>query len=205
MTTQKKELHQIDQNLYRFNIMCQLRLIESNRARLYKESEKQVLQTLLKNCKDVNGNKLRSILDKIFNRSVQSVPSKATVKIDNISNTKATKEAAYLPTKATTPTLEAPNTSNVKNVAQDGDTDTNPKQNIATKENETYTSIIERQLYDPKMSKVSVKIKQRHRGPKCKAASSDKASTEKKYSSIKKRVSRKSQVKRRKPNKRSYK
>ena len=57
MPTQEKELHLIDQNLYRFNLLYQLRLVESNRAILYKENEKQVLKNLLKSCEDVDGSK----------------------------------------------------------------------------------------------------------------------------------------------------
>ncbi|GAN09319.1 hypothetical protein MAM1_0259c08844 [Mucor ambiguus] len=200
MTTQKKELYPIDPNLYRFNIMYQLRQVESNRALLYKENEKQVLTTLLKTCKDVDGNKLCPIMDKIFNRSLQPVPPKATVMIDSASNTKITKEATVLTCEATTlpneampMTSEAPNTSITKDVAQVGDTGANHKQNIDGKQKETYANNIERQLYDPKMSNVSVRIKQR-RFPTTQAVIPHRAVLEQEHSIIEKPTHQKIQL-----------
>lgn len=71
MAIQEKELHPIDQNLFRFNVMYQLRQVESNRALLYKENEKQVLEVLLKSCRDADGSKYQ----------IQSV-KQATSKVD---------------------------------------------------------------------------------------------------------------------------
>lgn len=63
MIKQKEELTPIDNNLYRFNILFQLRQVELNRSQLYKDTEKEVLKTLLSCCKEVDGSK--SIMTKL--------------------------------------------------------------------------------------------------------------------------------------------
>ncbi|KAG1123763.1 hypothetical protein G6F42_010248 [Rhizopus arrhizus] len=196
MNAREKEIYLIDENLYRLNIMCQLRSVESNRAQSYKEKEKQVLMTLLNCCKDINGNKLRPIMNRIFERSIRSIPSKAMVMINKESNASSTKESTTLTSKAV-------NTTIAKQVAEDCNTSTNHDQNVDGKKDESYTSILERQLYDPKMSKVSVKIKQ-SRDPKRKAPPLYKVVLQKEHS-IEKGINQKHQVKRRKTSKRPQK
>ncbi|KAL7322024.1 hypothetical protein PS15p_212118 [Mucor circinelloides] len=124
--------------------MYQLRLVESNRAQSYKEKEKQVLMALLNCCKDINGNKLRPIMNRIFERSIRSIPSKAMVMINKESNANITKEPTTLTSKAV-------DTITAKQVTEDCNTSTNHAQNVDGKRDESYTSILERQLYDPKM------------------------------------------------------
>lgn len=57
MIKPQEELTPIDNNLYRFNILFQLRQVELNRSQLYKDAEKEVLKTLLSCCKEVDGSK----------------------------------------------------------------------------------------------------------------------------------------------------
>lgn len=61
MTKSQEELTPIDNNLYRFNVLFQLRQVESNRSQLYKDAEKEVLKTLLSCCKEVDGSKFITI------------------------------------------------------------------------------------------------------------------------------------------------
>jgi hypothetical protein len=63
MIKQQEELIPIDNNLYRFNILFQLRQVELNRSQLYKDTEKEALKTLLSCCKEVDGSK--SIMTKL--------------------------------------------------------------------------------------------------------------------------------------------
>ncbi|KAK4513564.1 uncharacterized protein ATC70_005568 [Mucor velutinosus] len=191
--------------------MHQLRIVESNRALLYKENEKQALKTLLKSCKNVDGNTLRPIINSIFNQSLQSIPSKATAMINEVSNTKTTQEttalaseATALTSEATTLTLEAPNRRFAKDVELHSDTSTHHTENIDGKQNEVYKNMLERLLYDPKMSRVSVKVKRR-RGPKSKAALPYKTVLEKEHRNLEEYGQQKLVVKRRKTAKYSYK
>ncbi|KAL9545281.1 hypothetical protein MBANPS3_007225 [Mucor bainieri] len=213
MTLRKRKLHSIDQRQYRFNVMYQLQQVESNRALLYSENEKRVLKTILRRFKGVNRNKLRPIMDNILSQTLQSASPKPTVMINEVSNTKAIEKATALTSKATvlsnetiTRTPETPNTNSTTDVAQDGVTSTNDRLNIGDLQNETFESIIERQLHDPKMSKVSVKIKRRRIIPKPKAATPYITIIENEHSTtIEKSAQQTLQIKRRKTNKRSYK
>lgn len=114
-------------------------------------------------------------------------------------------KATNISSKATALTSETPIMSIAKDVAQDGDTNTNRTLNIDRKQNDTYSSIIERQLFDPKMSKLSVKIK-RHRKPTTKTVLPYKAVPDKEYnSSMENLTYQKIPVKRGKAHKRSCK
>lgn len=113
--------------------------------------------------------------------------------INKESNANITKEPTTLTSKAV-------DTITAKQVTEDCNTSTNHAQNVDGKRDESYTSILERQLYDPKMSKVSVKIKQ-SRDPKRKAPSLYKVVLQKEHS-IEKGINQKYQAKRRKTSKR---
>lgn len=116
--------------------------------------------------------------------------------INKESNANTTKDPTTLTSKVI-------NTITAKQVAEDCNTSTNHGQDVDGKKDESYTSILERQLYDPKMSKVSVKIKQ-SRSPKRKAPSLYKVVLQKEHS-IEKGINQKYQVKRRKTSKRPQK